>query len=61
MYTFLVIFIMINAGFLPGVIKVVCVDSPLPQYEKGVMVMSNLVPGSNLVIFMTVSENVLRG
>lgn len=53
---------MINAGFLPGVIKVVCVDSPFPQYEKGVMVMFNLVPGLNLVIFMmTVSENVLRG
>lgn len=52
---------MSNAAFLPGVIKVVRVDSPLPQYEKGVIVMFILVPGVNLVTFMTVSENVLTG
>lgn len=50
-----------DGAFLPGVMKVVCVDSPLPQYEKGVMVMLNLAPGLNRVTFMTVSENVLTG
>lgn len=37
------------------------VDAPLPQYEKGVMVMLNLVSGMNLVTFMTGSETVFLG